>query len=129
MRLSRMFRVIMLATWGLVAMPALAQEAPDALVKRVTDEVLTIIKSDKDLQAGNSRKVAGAASSAVRAKACQRRSMRRWAMRSRSGSRVPVISSWRPLGTIRCRLIRVLPPWVDALPAKTAGRGGPGWGN
>ena len=36
---------------------ALAQEAPDALVKRVTDEVLAIIKADKDLQAGNSRKV------------------------------------------------------------------------
>ena len=39
--------------------PALAhaQEAPDALVKRVTDEVLAIIKADKDLQAGNPRKV------------------------------------------------------------------------
>ena len=36
---------------------AAAQEAPDALVKRVTDEVLTIIKSDKELQAGNPRKV------------------------------------------------------------------------
>jgi phospholipid transport system substrate-binding protein len=36
---------------------ALAQEAPDALVKRVTDEVLAIIKADKDLQSGNSRKV------------------------------------------------------------------------
>jgi hypothetical protein len=40
--------------------PALAsaQEAPDALVKRVTDEVLAIIKADKDLQSGNSRKIA-----------------------------------------------------------------------
>jgi phospholipid transport system substrate-binding protein len=39
--------------------PALAhaEEAPDALVKRVTDEVLAIIKADKDLQAGNPRKV------------------------------------------------------------------------
>src|SRR5688572_18174092 len=37
---------------------ALAQEAPDALVRRTTDEVLAIIKSDKDLQAGNPRKVA-----------------------------------------------------------------------
>jgi phospholipid transport system substrate-binding protein len=34
-----------------------AQESPDALVKRTTDEVLAIIKSDKDLQAGNTRKV------------------------------------------------------------------------
>jgi phospholipid transport system substrate-binding protein len=40
-----------------VPLLASAQEAPDALVKRVTDEVLAIIKSDKDLQAGNTRKV------------------------------------------------------------------------
>ena len=40
-----------------VPLLAAAQEAPDALVKRVTDEVLAIIKSDKDLQAGNAQKV------------------------------------------------------------------------
>ena len=47
--------------------PALAsaQEAPDALVKRVTDEVLAIIKADKDLQAGNSRKIAELAEAKV----------------------------------------------------------------
>jgi len=39
------------------AFAASAQEAPDALVRRTTDEVLAIIKSDKDLQAGNPRKV------------------------------------------------------------------------
>ena len=37
---------------------ALAQDAPDALVKRVTDEVLAVIKADKDLQGGNTRKIA-----------------------------------------------------------------------
>ena len=42
---------------GFIPFGALAQEAPDALVKRVTDEVLAIIKSDKDLQSGNTRKV------------------------------------------------------------------------
>ena len=36
---------------------AVAQETPDQLVRRTTDEVLAIIKSDKDLQAGNPRKV------------------------------------------------------------------------
>ena len=36
---------------------AAAQEAPDALVKRIADEVITIVKQDKDLQAGNQRKV------------------------------------------------------------------------
>jgi phospholipid transport system substrate-binding protein len=48
-------------------LPALAaaQEGPDALVKRVTDEVLAIIKSDKDLQAGNPNKVAQLAEAKV----------------------------------------------------------------
>ena len=36
---------------------ALAEEAPDALVKRVSDEVLAIIKSDKEVQSGNTTKV------------------------------------------------------------------------
>ena len=36
---------------------ALAQEAPDALVKRVAEDVLSTIRSDKDLQAGNQAKV------------------------------------------------------------------------
>jgi phospholipid transport system substrate-binding protein len=44
---------------------ALAQEAPDALVKRVTDEVLAIVRADKDLQSGNSRKIAELAEAKV----------------------------------------------------------------
>jgi phospholipid transport system substrate-binding protein len=41
------------------AASALAQssEAPDALAKRVTDEVIAIIRADQDLQAGNKQKV------------------------------------------------------------------------
>jgi len=35
----------------------LAQEAPDALVKRVTEEVLTIVRTDKDIQNGNTKRV------------------------------------------------------------------------
>ena len=48
-----------LATILLALLPALAmaQESPDALVKRTTDEVLAIIKADKDLQSGNISKV------------------------------------------------------------------------
>jgi phospholipid transport system substrate-binding protein len=42
---------------ALSADPALAQEAPDALVKRVAEDVLSTIRSDKDLQAGNQAKV------------------------------------------------------------------------
>ena len=41
----------------LLPFAAAAQEAPDALVKRVTDEVLAIIKADTDLQSGNTRKI------------------------------------------------------------------------
>lgn len=37
--------------------PALAQEtAPDALIKNVTNEVLDIVRKDKDIQSGNTRK-------------------------------------------------------------------------
>jgi phospholipid transport system substrate-binding protein len=40
-----------------LALPALAQElAPDALVRKVTDDVLAAIKSDKELQAGDRKK-------------------------------------------------------------------------
>jgi len=48
-----------LAMFLMLLVPALAaaEEAPDALVKRTTDEVLAIIKADKDLQSGNISKV------------------------------------------------------------------------
>ena len=36
---------------------AQAQESPDAMVKRIADDVIAVVKSDKDLQAGNSAKV------------------------------------------------------------------------
>ena len=53
-----MLRKFLLFLAVLVPAAALAQEAPDAMVKRVTGEVLAIIKADKDLQNGNSRKIA-----------------------------------------------------------------------
>jgi phospholipid transport system substrate-binding protein len=53
-----MIRSLAIAVVALaVPLAALAQEAPDALVKRTTDEVLAIIKSDKDLQSGNTKKI------------------------------------------------------------------------
>jgi phospholipid transport system substrate-binding protein len=47
---------------ALLAAPALAQSeeaalAPDALAKKVTGEVLAILRSDKEIQSGNTRKV------------------------------------------------------------------------
>lgn len=42
----------------LFSIPARAQMlAPDALAKSVTDEVLTVIRADKDIQSGNQKKV------------------------------------------------------------------------
>jgi len=52
--MKRLFIALLVA---LVPLAARAEEAPDALVKRIADEVIAIIKSDKDLQAGNSAKV------------------------------------------------------------------------
>jgi phospholipid transport system substrate-binding protein len=41
----------------LIALSATAQEvAPDALIKTVTNEVLDIVRKDKDIQSGNTRK-------------------------------------------------------------------------
>lgn len=42
---------------ALFASLALAQEAPDALVKRVTEEVLEIVRKDRDIQNGNTSRV------------------------------------------------------------------------
>ncbi len=52
-----MSRILALLLAALVPALAAAQETPDALVKRTTDEVLAIIKSDKDMQSGNTSKV------------------------------------------------------------------------
>lgn len=48
----------LLAATFLAVTPARAQEvAPDALAKKVTDEVLAALRADKDIQTGNTRKV------------------------------------------------------------------------
>ena len=51
-----MKKLIVLAFATLLASLALAQEAPDALVKQVTEEVLEIVRKDKDIQNGNAKK-------------------------------------------------------------------------
>ena len=52
-----MKKLIVFAFATLLATLALAQEAPDALVKQVTEEVLEIVRKDKDIQNGNAKKV------------------------------------------------------------------------
>ena len=48
------FLVAALATF---AISVHAQEAPDDMVRRTTNEILAAIKTDKDLQAGNQKKI------------------------------------------------------------------------
>jgi phospholipid transport system substrate-binding protein len=56
--MPRPIALLMLAlTLALAAPLAAAQEAPDVLVKRVTEDTLASIRADKDLQAGNPAKV------------------------------------------------------------------------
>lgn len=46
-----------ITVFGLLIFPVHAQEAPDDLVRRSTNEILAAIKADKDLQAGNQKKI------------------------------------------------------------------------
>jgi phospholipid transport system substrate-binding protein len=52
-------KILCLAVLALFANVALANidMAPDALVKQTADDVLTIVKNDKDIQAGNQQKL------------------------------------------------------------------------
>lgn len=55
---NKLFAVIGLAFAGLAfTQSAAAQEAPDALVKRISQEVLESAKSDKEIQSGNQKRV------------------------------------------------------------------------
>ena len=61
-----MFRKLFtLLVLSLLPAAAFAQEAPDAMVKRIADEVLQIIRSDKDVAAGNQQKVVALAEQKV----------------------------------------------------------------
>ena len=51
------FLMWMMLTLGLTAAAAQAQEGPDALIKRVASDVLATLKADKDIQAGNKKKL------------------------------------------------------------------------
>jgi phospholipid transport system substrate-binding protein len=60
-----MYRILATLLAALVPALAAAQESPDALVKRTTDELLAIVKTDKDLAAGNRAKVVALAEEKV----------------------------------------------------------------
>ncbi len=51
-----MKKIIALIFATLVAVTAQAQETPDVLIKQVTEDVLEIVRNDKDIQSGNTQK-------------------------------------------------------------------------
>jgi phospholipid transport system substrate-binding protein len=53
----KLFRYIAGVAFAFIAASAMAQEAPDALVKRVSQEVLGIIKTDPKVQAGDQARI------------------------------------------------------------------------
>ena len=55
--LRRMLAAFVVAATVFQMAPALAQEAPDALVKRVAEDVLAAIKADPQIQAGNPARI------------------------------------------------------------------------
>lgn len=55
--MNQLARTVLLALAALAVQVAAAQDtAPDALVRMVTQEVIAIIKQDRDIQAGNQKK-------------------------------------------------------------------------
>src|ERR1035437_6003973 len=58
MKILRRILVLVMAVGSLAfAQHVAAQEAPDALVKRISQEVLDLAKADKEIQAGNQKRV------------------------------------------------------------------------
>jgi phospholipid transport system substrate-binding protein len=53
----RTIRGACMALFVAAAFPALAQEAPDAMVKRVAEEVLQIVRTDPKVQAGDQQRI------------------------------------------------------------------------
>jgi phospholipid transport system substrate-binding protein len=53
----RSFTSLALVAAALLALPARAEEAPDALVMRISNDVLEAVKADKSIQTGDVRKV------------------------------------------------------------------------
>jgi phospholipid transport system substrate-binding protein len=54
---NRLFAIVIAATTVAWSAHAVAQEAPDVLVQRISQEVLDTAKTDKDIQSGNQKRV------------------------------------------------------------------------
>ena len=55
--IKQLFSIVLATGVMAFASHAVAQEAPDALVKRISQEVLDIAKTDKEIQGGNQKRV------------------------------------------------------------------------
>ncbi len=55
--LQRFFSVMAAGLLALASFTALAQEGPDQLIRRLSADVLDTIKTDKEVQAGDQRKI------------------------------------------------------------------------
>ena len=56
--MNKLMSVVLLGAMLVAPVFAQAQDpAPDALAKKVTDEVLVVLRADKDIQAGNTKKI------------------------------------------------------------------------
>jgi phospholipid transport system substrate-binding protein len=53
----KQFSLFLSAALAALAISVHAQEAPDDMVRRTTNEILAAIKADKDLQSGNQKKI------------------------------------------------------------------------
>ncbi|MDR0775700.1 MAG: ABC transporter substrate-binding protein [Azonexus sp.] len=52
-----MKKLLALAAAACLALPVLAQQAPNEMVQHVTDEVLDVVRKDRDIQSGGTAKV------------------------------------------------------------------------
>src|SRR4249919_2647364 len=57
MRIPNFFHHAAMLVLAAVALPAIAQEAPDVLVKRVSGEVLQVVRTDPKVAAGDKQRV------------------------------------------------------------------------
>jgi phospholipid transport system substrate-binding protein len=56
-RTAEFFRRTAIVILAALAIPAFAQEAPDAMVKRVSGEVLQVVRTDPKVQAGDQQRI------------------------------------------------------------------------
>jgi phospholipid transport system substrate-binding protein len=57
MNIFKTLSAVLITSFSLLSAGAGAQEAPDVLIKRVSEEILDLAKTDKQIQAGNQQRI------------------------------------------------------------------------